>query len=134
MNAAPIVPGGDVAELIANARLGDATAFDAIILDLLAKASPRIATTYRDAMIRNVAAWLKTAMPASKDSAIATVLAEAGRSLQSGRGISNRFPFHLLSSDERWRLRTDVQSILAFSPRWPKQRQMFSVLFPDRAI
>jgi hypothetical protein len=121
-------------DIIANARLGDAAALDAILADLLAKASPRVSTAYRDAMIRNVAAWLRTAMPASKNAAIATVLSEAGRSLQAGRGITSRFPFHLLSSEERWRLRTDVLSILAFSPRWPKQRQMFSVLFSDRAI
>jgi hypothetical protein len=136
----PAVGGADMTlpvaidDIIANARLGDAAAFDAIMADLLAKASPRVSTAYRDAMIRNVAAWLRTAMPSSKNAAIATVLSEAGRSLQAGRGITSRFPFHLLSSEERWRLRTEVLSILAFSQRWPKKRQMFSVLFSDRAI
>lgn len=123
-----------VDQVLASARNGDAEALDAILADLLSCAPARTATAYRDSMIRGIGAWLQTAMPASRPAAIAAVLAEAGHSLQTGRGITSRFPFHLLSNEERWRLRTEILSILAFSQRWPKKRQMFSVLFPDRAI
>ena len=67
-------------------------------------------------------------MPASSPSAIARVIAEAGRSLQSGRGLSPRHPFHVLSADERERLQREVRSILDCSVKWPKHRQMFSVI------
>lgn len=123
-----------VDQILASARSGDAEALDALLGDLLSSAPARTVTAYRDGMIRNIGGWLQTAMPSSRPAAIATVLCEAGRSLQTGRGITSRYPFHLLSNDERWRLRTDILSILAFSPRWPKKRQMISVLFPDRAI
>lgn len=123
-----------VDQMLASARGGDAEALDALLADLLSSAPARTATAYRDGMIRNIGGWLQTAMPESRRAAIATVLCEAGRSLQTGRGITSRYPFHLLSNEERWRLRTDILSILAFSPRWPKKRQMISVLFSDRAI
>ena len=116
--------------IVARALNADADATFAILASILPKAQARVGIAYRDLLIRHVACWLAEAMPGSKRATVARVITEAGDSLQRGRGISARYPFHLLSADERDRLESEVKNILACSARWPKQRQMFSIVRP----
>lgn len=105
---------------------GDAAA--QVLQRLCRRLPPSARRECRDAMIIRIAAWLFVADPLATPNRVVDIITAAAKSLQCGRRLSSRLPFHRLDERQIARLECEIHMLLSWDTVPPAKRQLFKIV------
>lgn len=115
-------------DLAALAREGDRAALEALLAAMPRDIRSDGRRRFRDAELRRLAVQLRAELPDLADYGIATMLADAGATIEAGGGLGAVPPFDGLGSSEREALRRSIARLIRYTGPMLKWRQILTII------
>jgi hypothetical protein len=115
-------------KILERARLGDRWALERCLSFVPDDLPPSIRTAARDEEIRAIAAELRAERSELSGREVARLLDRLGRRAEMGHSTLPAGEFPWLTAAEGRDLVARVKAVIAYQPKWPRERQLFDIV------